>query len=445
MEITIENAAELLAELAESMPAHPEVVPGAYTVKQKALKAIFKKGLLSPLAVRKGFVAYSASEPFYIRAIRFYGPDVDKIIKSLAVRTVKSSGVKSTARKLLKVSNGAYAYTGVDDLISSFELESVSKRVGVEISRIEVTGYTVGQLEEGAETTRKLIQLRFDLDSFREDFIEAIEAAKAANLVAAEIRDEIDLEVQELTSSKEKLDADLIKLKSDVEVAKSLFDSETSRLDGAVNSKKQLDAELSVLNEKLAGVRVELNDLIQQKRLISDEYSDFVLEGRGQAKIYGELSILPLFGALIILWFLLRAGWDFAGIIVSTPQEAFSHLIQRAPYTMATIIAFTLLIKVAHMLLDKVISIHGERLALAKLLVIARDTVHTSSRGLDISDDEVFQERVKLKMELLRQHLKLAEIDSVISVSENMSNKGGGSSSAVTNDEKQSAPAPLLS
>ncbi|WP_372176915.1 hypothetical protein ACCQ23_15625 [Xanthomonas axonopodis pv. phyllanthi] len=164
-----------------------------------------------------------------------------------------------------------------------------------------------------------------------------------------ESKKELDQEVDELNDSRSQLDAEVAKLKGELELAKSLFDSETSRLDVVTNSKKQLDAEVSSLNERLAGIRIELNDLIQQKRLISDEYSDFVLEGRGQAKIYSELSILPIFGALIVLWFLLRAGWDFAGLVVSTPQEAYSHLIQRAPYTMATILAFTLLIKVAHM------------------------------------------------------------------------------------------------
>ncbi|WP_372176913.1 hypothetical protein ACCQ23_15615 [Xanthomonas axonopodis pv. phyllanthi] len=94
------------------------------------------------------------------------------------------------------------------------------------------------------------------------------------------------------------------------------------------------------------------------------------------------------------------------------------------------------------MLLDKVIAIHGERLALAKLLVIARDTVHTSSRGLDISDDEVFHERVKLKMELLRQHLKLMEGNVSVSGS-----KSGGaveservSDAATIVDEKPLVP-----
>ncbi|WP_372176917.1 hypothetical protein ACCQ23_15635 [Xanthomonas axonopodis pv. phyllanthi] len=141
MEISIENAEELLLELAESMPAVAEVLPGAFTVKQRAFKSIFKKGLLKPLAVRKGFSAYAAPEPVYIRSIRFYGPDVDKITKGLAVRTVKPTGVKSSIRRLTKINTGTYAYVGVDDLVSSFELEATSKRTGVEVSKIEVTGY----------------------------------------------------------------------------------------------------------------------------------------------------------------------------------------------------------------------------------------------------------------------------------------------------------------
>ncbi|PDM34878.1 hypothetical protein, partial [Xanthomonas vasicola] len=71
-------------------------------------------------------------------------------------------------------------------------------------------------------------------------------------------------------------------------------------------------------------------------------------------------------------------------IAAATPIQAYSNLLQRAPYTIATVIAFTLMVKISHILLSKLIEIHGERLALAKLLVVARDTTYASAEDLDM-------------------------------------------------------------
>ncbi|RFF36598.1 hypothetical protein DZD52_21460 [Xanthomonas nasturtii] len=183
--------------------------------------------------------------------------------------------------------------------------------------------------------------------------------------------------------------------------------AETNR--AAENAKEQLESELKVLNSSMGETRFKLKELINEKRLISDEYSDFVTEGRGQSTIYVWLSVLPVIGALGVLGFLLHAGWNFADIAVSTPSEAYAHLLQRAPYTLATVAAFSLLVKVAYMLITKVIQIHEDRLTLAKLLVIARDTVVASAADLEMSDEEIFNQRIQLKMKLLKQYLNMED------------------------------------
>ena len=49
--------------------------------------------------------------------------------------------------------------------------------------------------------------------------------------------------------------------------------------------------------------------------------------------------------------------------------------------------------------------IHSQRLGLARLLVVAKDTVYSSMDGLNIPDERKFRERIKLKLQMLRSHL----------------------------------------
>ncbi|MCL1532615.1 hypothetical protein [Xanthomonas nasturtii] len=302
-----------------------------------------------------------------------------------------------------------YSFVPLDAYCTGFEVEiNISKSV-VAVTKIDVVGYNILQLEGFAETLQKGLDVRHGLD----DFIEGYKAE------LVDITNELSIAKEALEKSNREsteVNAEVTSVKSDLaalEIRKSGVTSEMEKLAetnrAAENAKEQLESELKVLNSSMGETRFKLKELINEKRLISDEYSDFVTEGRGQSTIYVWLSVLPVIGALGVLGFLLHAGWNFADIAVSTPSEAYAHLLQRAPYTLATVAAFSLLVKVAYMLITKVIQIHEDRLTLAKLLVIARDTVVASAADLEMSDEEIFNQRIQLKMKLLKQYLNMED------------------------------------
>ncbi|OWQ49579.1 hypothetical protein CEE60_19370 [Stenotrophomonas maltophilia] len=109
--------------------------------------------------------------------------------------------------------------------------------------------------------------------------------------------------------------------------------------------------------------------------------------------------------AAVALGFLLYGGWTFAKLIVATPTQAYAYFIQRLPYTAATVAIVGMLLELLRQIVKKVMKIHEDRLALARLLVIARDATYASAADLEMSEEQIFAERMKVKMVLLKAHL----------------------------------------
>ena len=61
--------------------------------------------------------------------------------------------------------------------------------------------------------------------------------------------------------------------------------------------------------------------------------------------------------------------------------------------------------KIAHAFMVKIFSIQEERLTLAKLLILAKNTVFSTAEDLGIDSVEKFHMRTRLKIEMLKSHL----------------------------------------
>ncbi|NIJ88317.1 flagellar biosynthesis chaperone FliJ [Xanthomonas campestris] len=409
MGISAENAQESMDELAGLLPEYPSLIHGKLTTNSARLKSLLAKASIKSVDLKKGASTFKCSEPILIRGVRFYSPDPDKAVRLINMRAIKVDGSMGARKRGFRPKGMDYSFVPLDAYCTGFEVEINISRSVVAVTKIEVVGYNVQQLEDFAETLQKGLDVRHGLD----DFIEGYRAE------FVDITNELSIAKEALEKSNREsteVNAEVTSVKSDLaalEIRRSGVTSEMEKLAeanrAAENAKEQLESELKVLNSSMGETRFKLKELINEKRLISDEYSDFVTEGRGQSTIYVWLSVLPVIGALGVLGFLLNAGWNFADIAVSTPSEAYAHLLQRAPYTLATVAAFSLLVKVAYMLITKVIQIHEDRLTLAKLLVIARDTVVASAADLEMSDEEIFNQRIQLKMKLLKQYLNMED------------------------------------
>lgn len=395
---------ELKREYAKNLPQLADVLSGGLSAKSAKVKKLLLSTAKDTYSLKNSVALYTTSEPLFVRAFRIYGPNALAIAKSIQIKFIRTDGTPAKAKSLIGNNSSAYAFVLINALIDRVELLALNKAV-VEITKIEVTGYTAGQVEAIGEQLRLALAQRAGLDEYLAKVKAEVDEQSARAVTLEEETSKLIQERDSLVSGIAGYSQELERLSTEVARVSSGLESQLSANRDALGAKEQLDAELGKLNSVMGETRFQLRELVEHKRMISDEFSDFVIEGRGQARVYGWLSVVPSLAAAVAIGFLLKGAWNVTALVVKAPSEAYALFLQRLPYTAATILAVTLLLKVVDALVKKVMTIHEDRLGLAKLLVIARDTVFASANGLKLTDDEIFEQRLRLKMELLKVHL----------------------------------------
>ncbi|MGE8453953.1 MAG: hypothetical protein ACN6OP_25755 [Pseudomonadales bacterium] len=398
------DVSKTISELLESLPIDVDTLITKFDGKnQKSVKVMRSKDARQSL---KGVYAFEASgdSPF-VRTIRIYGPLVPEIEKNIRISLVFPTGAVTSPKSLTK--NGTYAYLAVHRAISGFEIHPKNSRKSIEVTKLEVTGHPFSEVENAERKLSEIIKIRNEISSYKKEKLTEFESLKLE-------RDALQERVNSLTLESETTKGDVDEATSELEGLRSSISSESATRDKLIaenrvaqNTVTQLGEKAESLNKSVSNGEIELRKLTDKRRLISDEFSSFVDEGRGQARVYGWISLIPAIMAAVALAFLIYGGWNFAKLAVTTPTQAYAYFIQRLPYTAATLTIVGILLEILRQIVKKIMTIHEDRLALARLLVIARDATYASATDLDMDEDEIFTQRMKVKMQLLKAHLGL--------------------------------------
>lgn len=393
-----------ISEMVERLPADVATLITRFDGKnQKSIKAIKSRDLRQSL---KGVYNFEVDgELPFVRTIRIYGPSIADIEKNLRISLITPAGVVGKLQGLAKTDTYAYAY--VHKAISGFEIHPKSSRRVVEVSKLEVTGHPFSEIEDAGKNLSELIKIRDGIAKYKKEELAEFESMRLEKDALKEEVGELESESEEARSERDKATSELEVIKSSISSESAIRDKLISENRVAQNTATQLEATVASLNRSVSNSEIELRQLTDKRRLISDEFSSFVDEGRGQARIYGWISLIPAIMAAVALGFLIYGGWNFAKLTVATPTQAYAYFIQRLPYTAATLTIVGLLLEILRQIVKKIMTIHEDRLALARLLVIARDATYASATDLDMDEDQIFTERMKVKMQLLKAHLGL--------------------------------------
>ncbi len=167
-----------------------------------------------------------------------------------------------------------------------------------------------------------------------------------------------------------------------------------------VKAKENLDNEILDREMKLKSLKEDVN-------MFPSEISGFFGQGNRTMVLYASLSAVPMAIIFAIFIMLMAGAADLTTIFQKMPNySVYSILITRIPYVAISVAILTICYKIASVLLGEVIRINHQKLSLTKISIIAKDVSIASEQNLNLSDDEIYELRTKLKMELLREHLK---------------------------------------
>lgn len=373
------------------------------------------KALLTESGVPNGVKATSSARRFtagsmtYVRLIYIYGDNPEKLAKDLTV-VVKTSAGGSYHAAIL--SNKSYAFVWVRNFCDWFEISSTTRLLKPQIKRIEIHGASQEQLANHAKDIEESIELKRTIEKFKTDSSSEFEQIKTKITEKDEEIATLDSELKSKSALVQTTQGEcdsLIDLRIKTQTKLSSVELELKLIENKIvdakNNTEQLAQQSETLNKNIADLNVELQKLTNDRNLISDEYGPYVKEGNSQALIYSGLITLPLAAIIFSIYQVYIGASKLLTTEYPSATDVLGAFILRIPFAAIFGLAIFYSWKLANAMIQKVFKIHSDRLTLAKLLVVARETVHSSAKNLNITDHEKFQEQTALKVEVLKSHM----------------------------------------
>lgn len=351
-------------------------------------------------------------EPIYITKIKFFTNDYTSYDSAEIEWSSKPQG--SDGKEKTKNKEGVFVFE-----INSF-VQNISFRpdrkylVNPRIKKIEVYGLTTKDFSEGCQYLSRL-------DHYKQEIIEDLETyfiraekcsetinefeSKKEEIVTSnnmleEQRDSLLSEINTLSDSKENLQESISKLANE----ESNIISRKEKLDDSIDQKIK---DQQGLNTEIADGKIHLRKLKENINLFPSEITGFVDQGARSITRYTILSSIPIIVIILVTASLFLSSADLT-VVYKRPEgvDIWTVLLTRIPYVVISATLIHACYRIAKIFISEIIKINRQRLNLSKISIIATDVSNASSEGLDLNSDEHYQLRTKLKMELLREHLK---------------------------------------
>lgn len=176
--------------------------------------------------------------------------------------------------------------------------------------------------------------------------------------------------------------------------------SARNNLDNLRNLSKHLDDEIKNSEE-------ELSRLANNKNLFAYEIEDYMRQGRKDISLYTILSFLPWVLITYITWLLFNGAVDLSLIDYNADNvNLVDVLLSRLPFVIVTSAIIVASYLISRMFAVKIFEINSQRLRFSEIGIIAKDISHASTDHLNLKDQDKYELRTKLKMDLLRHHMK---------------------------------------
>lgn len=359
----------------------------------------------SAIDIDKRERTFSCDNPVFLRRVNFTGVNS----KNLEFTVFTSEGI-SKKIPVIEYTNVSQAL--VNEFCVKFTLKSKGAFGKPKLSSMVISGFDFRLQQKVRTSLVEFININNELSTFLADAKKTVAAqeARSATVVAslAEAQESLISVEEELIGVKEVLvskNKELLEVEMRVKATEVITSSLNSEIEAKSNNVQQLERESRKLNVEVSDLNQELSSLVNDRSLISDEFADFVKEGKGQAAIYIKLMALPVLvmgGSVLILF---NGANNLIVGHYETSQDIMASILLRVPFAAAIGGAIYYSWIISSSFMKKIFEIQEERLTLAKLLVLAKNTVFSTAEDLGIDAKEKFHLRTRLKIEMLKSHL----------------------------------------
>src|SRR5690554_1678714 len=391
----IETSQELFVSLEEVLPSIAIWQNGAFKGNREIVNLLGKTP--EEIILDRKHKKIFCPEPIWVEYLYFVTDDYGIVSSNVRISITDLEGktkeiplTKLTTVVAKKIYPGAFIKSFVKEI--KFKSESRFRRP--KIQAMHINGFSLAEFVSVSEKISEALDISENIEKLRAETEGILERTLAKIEENNENITRLEEEAQELERSNAIIKADISKQKSELIEISSTLDSKQKKeiaLDSSIN---QLTERSNILNREIAQSEQRIKELENNKNVFSDEFVDYVRASKSHTKLYAGIAVIPLLviiGSSISLlhnakdFFIHRGSYEL-GVVLS-------ELLLRIPFSIATISLAYLSWKICEKLIGKCVEIHQAQRDLSKILVIAKETVFSSSNDLSISDEVKFKER----------------------------------------------------
>lgn len=420
---------EELEKLAEEAKKYPYPQPKAInteffdvTLKSYKGKVLFNEDVTFSYATNED-INYPLKEPVFIEKLII---ESDSKLEDVEVHFSLPNG---QIHAFLIEENSSPYEIPVNLIVVSIQFilpKAFLKKQKLTFKKIEVYGRTIEDIKTLEKTSLEIQEahevLRREADAvikINRDLLVKIQAEqqeldnKHANL-DKEI-ESLQKMVDELTEDKETkteeilaVEAHLSELKNIATMKETICDDLAKKellLQGSIQQK---EITLFELNTRVGKEEQKLKDFEKDTTLIAYDVRGFVKSAKSNIKVYIGLSALPWLLICVISVILFVNTDNMAGISLIEKDKVDLATVFWSRIPFAIIVSSILFVsyEVSISFAKKILDLHQRILDLQKIGIIAKDVSEASLTDLEgFTDEEKYELRTKLKMDLLRSHL----------------------------------------
>lgn len=313
--------------------------------------------------------------------------------------------------------------SGISVFLQPTFLEMFGKRT-LEIKHIRILGFTPADFESLTNSLTRIQGLReaaiTELSREKVDLLSRQEKVQQREIAATQLEAskkselaELEAELDDTTSESKEALAKLVSLKDELARSETRKQTVADQITTTEATVRSIEGEVSKGKEQLRNLAIstseaerKLRELTGNVNLFSEEFSSFSNHGAKQATMFIYLSIVPLVIIAILTAQLLFGAVDLSVKYVKHPDlDLMTVFVTRLPYLTVCGSILGVCYSVVHFLFNRISQIYAERLDFSKIGILAKDVASAASNGLELTDEQRYEARTFLKIEMLKSYL----------------------------------------
>lgn len=379
----------------------------------KTTKLVANSGDDTPMNGSNRWFAYEFSEPVFlcevVVSIEKYGSyDSFEFQWEIAGGGKSSKVVTRESDTLLRIS--------INQLVTAVAFRPPKKWLTDPIIKsVSLKGFEAGEIEDFAQTISRLERLRSDVLAMGE---RAVQNAEEANEKVERLRlenDDLKAEITSANSALSDLHNQIGRLTEERNAIQADIKKRQSTISDLHEQETQVgeriaerNAHRTALAKEIADQKQELRSLQNDINMFPTEISGFVTQAAQNAQSYWKLASVPIAIIVIVTILLIFNAANLTTVVDENDNaRIFSILVTRLPYVIIATAIVGAAYKLAALLVSEIMRINQQKLNLSKISIIATDISDASADGLSqLSGEELWQLKTRLKMDMLRDHMK---------------------------------------